>query len=90
MTASGVKGTFSTIKRSDGSAQATFDGHPLYAFAGDTAPGENKGNGINASGGLWHEITTLRRRSAGATIGLRRRGLRILIRPREPTRRTDR
>jgi len=25
--ASGVKGTFGTIKRSDGSAQATFDGH---------------------------------------------------------------
>ena len=37
-TASGVKGTFGTIKRSDGSTQATFDGHPLYTFAGDTAP----------------------------------------------------
>jgi predicted lipoprotein with Yx(FWY)xxD motif len=57
-TASGVKGTFGTIKRSDGSTQATFDGHPLYTFAGDTAPGQNKGNGLNAAGGLWHEITT--------------------------------
>src|SRR6201984_64392 len=57
-TASGVKGTFGTIKRSDGSVQATFDGHPLYAFAGDTAPGQAKGNGLNAAGGLWHEITT--------------------------------
>ena len=57
-TASGVKGTFSTIKRSDGSTQATFDGHPLYAFVGDTAPGQAKGNGLNAAGGLWHEITT--------------------------------
>jgi predicted lipoprotein with Yx(FWY)xxD motif len=57
-TASGVKGTFGTIKRSDGSAQATFDGHPLYTFVGDTAPGQARGNGLNAAGGLWHEITT--------------------------------
>src|SRR5690348_5730800 len=57
-TASGVTGTFGTIKRSDGSVQATFDGHPLYTFVGDTAPGQNKGNGLNAAGGLWHEITT--------------------------------
>jgi predicted lipoprotein with Yx(FWY)xxD motif len=57
-TASGVTGTFGTIKRSDGSTQATFDGHPLYTFVGDTAPGQAKGNGLNAAGGLWHEITT--------------------------------
>ena len=57
-TASGVTGTFGTVKRSDGSVQATFDGHPLYAFVGDTAPGQAKGNGLNAAGGLWHEITT--------------------------------
>jgi predicted lipoprotein with Yx(FWY)xxD motif len=58
VTAAGLTGTFSTITRSDGSVQATFDGHPLYTFAGDTAPGQNKGNGLNAAGGLWHEITT--------------------------------
>jgi predicted lipoprotein with Yx(FWY)xxD motif len=55
---SGVTGTFGTITRSDGSTQATFDGHPLYTFVGDTAPGQAKGNGLNAAGGLWHEITT--------------------------------
>jgi predicted lipoprotein with Yx(FWY)xxD motif len=58
VTAAGVTGTFGTIKRSDGSVQATFDGHPLYAFVGDTAPGQAKGNGLNAAGGLWHEVTT--------------------------------
>jgi predicted lipoprotein with Yx(FWY)xxD motif len=57
-TAAGVKGTFGTIKRSDGSTQATFDGHPLYTFAADTAPGQAKGNGLNEEGGVWHEITT--------------------------------
>ncbi|HEY3953372.1 MAG TPA: hypothetical protein VGM53_08365 [Streptosporangiaceae bacterium] len=66
-TASGVTGTFGTIKRSDGSVQATFDGHPLYTFVGDTAPGQNKGNGLNAAGGLWHEITTSGTAPAGSS-----------------------
>jgi predicted lipoprotein with Yx(FWY)xxD motif len=66
-TASGVKGTFGTIKRSDGSAQATFDGHPLYTFVGDTAPGQAKGNGLNVAGGLWHEITTSGTAPAGSS-----------------------
>jgi predicted lipoprotein with Yx(FWY)xxD motif len=67
VTAAGVTGTFGTIKRSDGSVQATFDGHPLYTFAGDTAPGQNKGNGLNAAGGLWHEITTSGTAPAGSS-----------------------
>jgi predicted lipoprotein with Yx(FWY)xxD motif len=65
--ASGVNGTFGTIKRSDGSVQATFDGHPLYTFVGDTAPGQNHGNGLNAAGGLWHEITTSGSVTAGGS-----------------------
>jgi len=68
-TASGVTGTFSTIKRSDGSVQATFDGHPLYTFAGDTAPGQNKGNGLNVNGGLWNEITTSGTAASGSSSG---------------------
>jgi predicted lipoprotein with Yx(FWY)xxD motif len=67
VTAAGVTGTFGTIKRSDGSVQATFDGHPLYTFVGDTAPGQNKGNGLNAAGGLWHEITTSGSAPAGSS-----------------------
>ena len=54
---SGVTGTLSTITRSDGTKQATYDGHPLYTYAGDTAPGQAKGNGLNVSGGLWYEMT---------------------------------
>ncbi len=54
---SGVTGTLGTITRPDGTTQATYDGHPLYTYAADTAPGQAKGNGLNASGGLWHEMT---------------------------------
>ena len=54
---SGVTGTLTTIKRSDGSMQAAYDGHPLYTYVGDTAPGQAKGNGLNLSGGVWHEVT---------------------------------
>jgi predicted lipoprotein with Yx(FWY)xxD motif len=54
---SGVTGTLGTITRSDGTKQATYLGHPLYTFAGDSGPGQNKGNGINQEGGLWWEMT---------------------------------
>jgi predicted lipoprotein with Yx(FWY)xxD motif len=53
----GVTGRLATIKRSDGSVQATFDGHPLYTYVSDTAPGQASGNGINLDGGVWHEVT---------------------------------
>jgi predicted lipoprotein with Yx(FWY)xxD motif len=55
--AAGLTGKLGTIKRSDGSAQATFDGHPLYTFVKDTGPGTDTGNGVNAFGGLWHALT---------------------------------
>ena len=54
---SGVTGTLGIITRSDGTKQATYDGHPLYTYAGDTSPGQAKGNGLNVSGGLWYEMT---------------------------------
>lgn len=53
----GVAGKLGTITRSDGSMQATYNGHPLYTYVADTAPGQAKGNGLNLSGGVWHEVT---------------------------------
>ncbi len=45
-----------TIRRTNGSLQVTYAGHPLYTYIGDTAPGQASGNGINLNGGLWHEV----------------------------------
>jgi predicted lipoprotein with Yx(FWY)xxD motif len=53
----GVTGKLGTIERSDGSTQATCNGHPLYTFVQDTRPGTDTGNGVNAFGGLWHALT---------------------------------
>ncbi len=63
---SGVTGTLGVITRSGGTMQATYDGHPLYTYVGDTAPGQNKGNGKNLSGGLWWEMTVSGAKPASA------------------------
>lgn len=51
----GVVGRLGTIKRTNGAVQATYDGHPLYTFAGDS-PGTAQGNNLNLNGGLWREV----------------------------------
>ena len=52
----GVTGQIGTIKRTDGSTQATYDGHPLYTYVGDKSPGQDGGNNINLNGGLWKVV----------------------------------
>ena len=37
--------------------QVTYDGHPLYYFAGDKAPGDVRGQGIDNFGGGWYVVT---------------------------------
>jgi predicted lipoprotein with Yx(FWY)xxD motif len=53
---SGLPGRVTTIRRTDGSLQLTYNGHPLYTYIGDTAPGQARGNNLNLNGGLWHEV----------------------------------
>jgi len=43
----GIVGSFATLKRSDGATQVTYNGHPLYTYVGDTAPGLANGNRID-------------------------------------------
>jgi hypothetical protein len=43
-----------TITRSDGTTQVTYNGHPLYYFSGDKAPGDTNGQGV---GGNWFTIS---------------------------------
>jgi predicted lipoprotein with Yx(FWY)xxD motif len=50
-------GMLGTIKRSDGGTQATYDGHPLYTYVGDSAPGQARGGPPSMNGAPWREIT---------------------------------
>ena len=52
----GVTGKIGTITRTDGTTQATYDGHPLYTYIGDHSPGQDGGNNINLNGGVWHVV----------------------------------
>jgi len=51
--ASSVAG-LSVIERSDGTMQAAYQVRPLYFFAGDSAPGDTNGQGVNM---VWWQVT---------------------------------
>jgi predicted lipoprotein with Yx(FWY)xxD motif len=55
LTASGGVKTsdLGTITRSGGTKQATYDGHPLYYFVGDSGPDQTAGQGSDNFGAKW-------------------------------------
>jgi predicted lipoprotein with Yx(FWY)xxD motif len=56
-TASGsLSGTLSAVQDANG-RQVQYNGHFLYRYAADSAPGQAKGNGKNLSGGVWYVAT---------------------------------
>jgi predicted lipoprotein with Yx(FWY)xxD motif len=46
-----------TTKRDDGKMEVTYNGHPLYYFANDSAPGDIKGQGVDAFGAEWYVVS---------------------------------
>ena len=56
----GVTGKLGTINRPGGGLQATYDGHPLYTYIGDRAPGQANGNDLDLNGGFWYDIRVAR------------------------------
>jgi predicted lipoprotein with Yx(FWY)xxD motif len=49
-------GKLGTTKRQDGQSQVTYNGHPLYGYAGDTSPGQTAGEGIDDFGAEWYVL----------------------------------
>jgi predicted lipoprotein with Yx(FWY)xxD motif len=47
-----------TTSRSDGMAQVTYNGHPIYLFSGDQKPGDANGQGSTAFGGGWFALNS--------------------------------
>jgi predicted lipoprotein with Yx(FWY)xxD motif len=60
--------SFSTITRTDGSKQTTYNGWPLYYYAPDSA-GSMSGEGADQYGGLWYAIPPTLQQSGGQIIG---------------------
>ncbi len=50
----GLIGTLGTVVRPDGTTQVTYNGFPLYTFAGDKAAGDTNGDGVVLGSGVWH------------------------------------
>ena len=46
-----------SIRRADGRSEATYAGHPLYFYAGDTKPGLVTGQGLDQFGGGWYVLS---------------------------------
>jgi predicted lipoprotein with Yx(FWY)xxD motif len=45
-----------TTKRSDGTLEVTYNGHPLYRYAPDTKAGDATGQGLNQFGAKWYVL----------------------------------
>jgi predicted lipoprotein with Yx(FWY)xxD motif len=46
-----------TTTRSDGSREVTYAGHPLYYYAGDSAPEQTSGQGSDSFGSPWWVVS---------------------------------
>lgn len=46
-----------TTRRTDGTTQVTYAGHPLYYFVTDKKAGDVTGQGINGFGGPWYVVS---------------------------------
>jgi predicted lipoprotein with Yx(FWY)xxD motif len=46
-----------TTPRSDGKPQVTYNGHPLYRYAGDARPGDANGQRLTAFGAPWFAVS---------------------------------
>jgi predicted lipoprotein with Yx(FWY)xxD motif len=45
-----------TTRRSDGTEEVTYAGHPLYRYAGDAKAGDTNGEGLNIFGAEWYVL----------------------------------
>jgi predicted lipoprotein with Yx(FWY)xxD motif len=59
------KSLLGTTKRRDGKTQVTYNGHPLYHYVGDAAPGDTNGQGVSAYGARWYAVASSGRRLGG-------------------------
>jgi predicted lipoprotein with Yx(FWY)xxD motif len=56
-----------TSKRSDGTKQVTYNGHPLYRYGGDRNAGDTNGHDVTAFGAEWYALSPGGNQLSGST-----------------------
>jgi len=64
---SGVKGKISHVARGS-KWQVTYNGWPVYTFAGDGGPDQSNGEKINAFGGIWYLVRSTATTNSGTPV----------------------
>jgi predicted lipoprotein with Yx(FWY)xxD motif len=59
-----VDGRTALLARATNLFQVTYNSYPVYAYVGDSAPGQTRGEGLVASGGTWYLV-----RASATTAG---------------------
>jgi len=54
-----------TSRRTDGTTEVTYKGHPLYYYAGDSGPAQTTGQGLNQFGAKWYLLAANGNKIAG-------------------------
>jgi predicted lipoprotein with Yx(FWY)xxD motif len=49
-------GGLGSVARRGGGREVTYGGHPLYFYAGDSRPGQTRGEGLNQFGAKWYVL----------------------------------
>ncbi len=47
-----------SVKDASGNLEATYNGWPVYTYAGDSGPGVAHGQGVTSFGGTWYALNT--------------------------------
>ena len=63
----GVKGHIGTVARGS-HRQVTFNGYPVYTFAGDTGRAQSNGEKISSAGGTWYLARASATTAAGTPV----------------------
>jgi predicted lipoprotein with Yx(FWY)xxD motif len=64
----GLAGRLGLVRRGPRAEQVTYDGYPLYSYAGDPGPRASAGEGIASFGGTWYLVRASAATGSGTAV----------------------